>query len=509
MKSFFGRPQGSEELNAAPQVIFAWWVRLTARSGLRSGLTSCYALMRAILLVCFVCTLAADAATRPNIVVFVADDHGFADSEVYGSTEVRTPNMLRLAAAGLTFSNAFVASPSCAPSRAALLTGLMPARNGAEANHSKPRAEIKKLPAWLQELGYEVASFGKVSHYKHTQDYGFDYFAHDAFHEHEAIPAALKWLRERSSEKPLCLFVGSNWPHVPWPEDANSAPAPSANLPNHVDTPETREARRRYFAAVARMDTELGHVYDASRARLGTNTLFLHTSDHGAQFPFGKWNCYDAGIRTSLIVAWPGVVKAGTSTGAMVNWVDILPTLVGAAGGKVPADIDGRSFLGVLSGQETSHRDRIFTTHSGDGNMNVYPMRSVRTADWKFILNLHPEFQFTTHIDLDPRAGAKAGYWGGYWKSWMDAAATNAAASDMVRRYHRRPSEELYDLRADPHEQQNLAGDARHAALRTSMRQELESWMTSQGDKRTVFNKPRLLNEAGGRKRKEANTQSK
>ena len=98
---------------------------------------------------------------KPHIVVFLGDDHSLLDSEVYGSTEVRTPNMQRLAATGITFTHAFVASPSCAPSRAALLTGLMPARNGAEANHSRPRPEIKKLPAYLRELGYEVVAFGK------------------------------------------------------------------------------------------------------------------------------------------------------------------------------------------------------------------------------------------------------------------------------------------------------------------------------------------------------------
>src|SRR5262245_45662953 len=102
---------------------------------------------------------------KPNLVVFLSDDHGYLDSSVYGAADVRTPNMARLAKAGVTFTHMFVASPSCAPSRAALLTGLMPARNGAEANHSKPRAEVKKLPAYLQALGYEVAAFGKVAHY--------------------------------------------------------------------------------------------------------------------------------------------------------------------------------------------------------------------------------------------------------------------------------------------------------------------------------------------------------
>jgi uncharacterized sulfatase len=85
--------------------------------------------------------------------------------------------MLRLGQNGMTFTHCFVASPSCAPSRAAMLTGLMPARNSAEANHTKPRGELKKLPAYFQEIGYEVAGFGKVAHYNHDRDYGFDYYA--------------------------------------------------------------------------------------------------------------------------------------------------------------------------------------------------------------------------------------------------------------------------------------------------------------------------------------------
>ena len=94
----------------------------------------------------------AAAPARPHLVIMLSDDHTLVDSSVYGSKDVKTPNMQRLARAGLTFDRAFVASPSCAPSRAALLTGLMPARNGAEANHSKPRAELKaEMPAELMD----------------------------------------------------------------------------------------------------------------------------------------------------------------------------------------------------------------------------------------------------------------------------------------------------------------------------------------------------------------------
>ncbi|MGQ9576046.1 MAG: sulfatase-like hydrolase/transferase [Thermoguttaceae bacterium] len=420
----------------------------------------------------------AATAGRPNIVVFLTDDHGFRDSTVYGAANVRTPQMQRLAEAGLVFDRAFVTSPACAPSRAALLTGLMPARNGAMANHSRPRAALKKLPAFLQELGYEVVAFGKVAHYGQAKDYGFDHFAHDGFHDDEAVPAALQWLRGRTSRKPLALFVGTNWPHVPWPEEPQGYdPAQIQPPPTFVDTPATREALARYFAAVSRMDSELGQVFDAAQERLGPNTLFLTTSDNGAQFPFGKWNLYDAGTRTPLIAVWPGVIRPGTRTGAMVSWVDILPTLVELGGGSPPAGLDGRSFAAVLRGQKTTHRDLVFTTHSRDGDMNVYPCRAVRSAEWKYILNLQPDSWHTTHIDKGRARDGRA-----YWDSWVARARTDPGAAAIVARYRRRPAEELYDLRADPFEQRNLAGDPRHAETLARLRAELKAWMEAQGD---------------------------
>src|SRR5438046_1528092 len=176
-----------------------------------------------ILLLLF-CARLAVAADKPNLVVFICDDLGSLDSQPYGATDVRTPNMQRLASEGLKFTQAFVASPSCAPSRAALLTSLMPARNGAEPNHSRPRQEIKKLPAYLQELGYEVASFGKVAHYGHGPYYGFDVVGGEGGGNYTGVGLAVEFLNKRQSDKPLCLFVVTNWPHVPWPEQSDYDP---------------------------------------------------------------------------------------------------------------------------------------------------------------------------------------------------------------------------------------------------------------------------------------------
>lgn len=444
---------------------------------------------RALFIAAFALLVSSLAAKQPDMLVFLTDDQSQLDCSAYGEKDIRTPNMQRLADAGMTFERAYAASPSCAPSRAALLTGMMPARNGAEANHAKPRAEIKKWPAYFQELGYEVAAFGKVSHYKHTQDYGFDVFADDGFHQHEGIAHAVEWLkkRPRSGAKPLCLMVGTNWPHVPWPEKNLGYDGASLTLPaGSIDIPKTREWRARYAAAVTKADEDLG----ALLAAFGSEGIILFSADHGAQWPFGKWNGYESGVCVPLIVSWAGVVKPGSRSRALVQWTDFLPTLIEAAGGKPPVGIDGQSFLPVLRGEAAAHRERIFTTHSNDGRFNVYPLRTVRDERWKYIRNLHPEFAFTTHIDLPVRLGQRV-----FFATWEEKAQVAPQAAALLKRYHQRPAEELYDLEADPHEQRNLATDPARAGELARLRREMDAWLQAQGDKQAVFEKPRLLSD--------------
>src|SRR5262249_13529652 len=157
----------------------------------------------------------------------------------------------------------------------ALLTGLDPMRNGAMLNHSRPRADVKKWPAYFRELGYEVVAIGKVAHYAQVRDYGFDHASHFNYHQDDCVEAAVRWLAARKPTNPLCLLVGTNWPHVPWPKDSTLDPASLALPPTLMDTPATRRARARYLAAVANADRDLGLVYDAARKHLGKDVLFL------------------------------------------------------------------------------------------------------------------------------------------------------------------------------------------------------------------------------------------
>jgi N-sulfoglucosamine sulfohydrolase len=436
---------------------------------------------------------ASGIAPRPNVVVFMTDDQSQLDLEPYGAVGIHTPNMQRVADAGMRFSDAYVVSPTCAPSRAALLTGLMPARNGAEANHGHARPDIKKWPAYFQELGYEVVAFGKVAHYGQAPEYGFDYFAHDTFHDHASVPAAVEYLHKRrgTTTKPLCFLFGSNWPHVPWPEEIGGIDQEALVLPaGSVDTPETRIARAQYAAGVGKADDDLGAIYDAVNETLGDNTIFVFSSDNGAQWPFAKWNCYEAGIRVPLVVEWPGVVETGTENGAIISWIDLLPTLLESVGGKAPGNIDGRSFLGILRGKTAEHRDRLYATHTGDGDWNIYPIRSLRVGNWKYVMNLHPEFAFTTHFDLPGKLCQRH-----VWETWVEKARTDPDAAAIVKRYHERMADELYDLSVDPYEQNNLAGDPAQAERLQQMKKELHEWLVEQKDRFLLPGEPRLLSD--------------
>ncbi|VGO13321.1 Choline-sulfatase [Pontiella desulfatans] len=414
------------------------------------------------------------AAEKPNMVIFLADDHGRAECQVYGG-EVRTPMMASLAKDGLVFDHAFVASPACGPSRSALLSGLMPARNGAEGNHVKPRPETQVMVKHLKQAGYEVVAFGKVAHNNYATMMGFD---HDFPKKTGLAENVEKFLKQRTSQKPLCLMVGDRRPHVPWTKQMDYDPA-KITLPAHfIDTPETREHWARYLTDVTGMDDEMRRVDELAEAYFGNRDyLFMYTADHGGQWPFGKWNLYDAGINVPMIVRWPGKVKPGTRTDAMVSWIDIFPTLLELVGGESPADIDGRSFANVLTGKAEKHRDAIFTTHTGDVKMNVYPMRSVRTERFKYIRNTHPDCYHSNHSDIHRKDGA-----GAYWDSWDAAAKNNPEAKAVIQKYYQRPEIEFFDLEKDPQEQINLAGNPEYKAQIAKMSAMLDDWMKEQGD---------------------------
>lgn len=438
-------------------------------------------------ILCLAETPSAAGEAKPHLFVYLSDDHSFFDTSLYGAEDCPTPEMERLAAEGMMFTHAFVASPACAPSRAAMLTGLMPARNGAEANHTQPGKDIPSLLEVLRDEGYTTAAFGKIAHGKVAKRYGFEHVSGTRRHADLEREVA-EYLEKQPAGQPVAVFVGTSNPHVPWPMENEVDPDSLAFPPIHLDTPLTRVERAAYVQEIIDLDALLGALRGIAAERLGENVLFLHSSDHGSQWPFGKWNLYDYGTRVPFLVAWPGKIEPGSVSDAMISWVDLLPTLIDAAGSRVPEEIDGRSFLPVLRGEATTHRDRVFTTHSGDGNKNIYPIRAIRDSEWKLIHNLRPDLAHTNHSDLLRKEGA-----GTYWGDWAAEARHEESAKAIVDRYFARPEFELYHVSEDPWERNNRIDDPGQRARIETLQRELAAWREAQGDTSELFHEPRPL----------------
>jgi uncharacterized sulfatase len=193
-------------------------------------------------------------------------------------------------------------------------------------------------------------------------------------------------------------------------------------------------------------------------------------------FPRGKWTLYDNGIRTAFVVRWPGVVEPSSWSDAMVAYVDVVPTLVEAAGGDAPV-VDGRSFLAVLKGEKDRHRDEVFGVHTSIGicNGSEYPIRSVRSKEFKLIVNGKSGARFTNNITArDP---------GRYFESWrLQGESGDGEALEKYRGYQTRPAQEFYDLRNDPLELNNLVGQPAYAAEIERMNSVMQTWLAEQGD---------------------------
>jgi len=416
-------------------------------------------------------------ADRPNIVLFISDDHGWADSEVYGDAYIKTPNIDSLAKESMRFTHAFAASPLCSPSRSVIETGLMPHRNGGHKFGTPIRTDIKTMPEYFKEMGYYTAHIGKFHHTPRNR------FPYDYVHKNET--QAVDFLSAYDKNKPLFLIVCTHPPHTPWVKNTSYDPSMIKLPPNFVDTPETRQDRANYYSDVSLMDSILGGVLAAVAGKgMKDNTLFVYTSDQGANWPFAKWCVYDGGLRVPLIVRWPGRTAAGSVTDAMISLADLLPTFIQAAGAAPPEGIDGQSFLPVLNGKQRVHRNVVFGTHTGNENggpgiANHCPARTIRTQTHRYVLNLSPETTFTTHI-----TGCKSGpHYLPHWDSWVEKATTDTRAKAIVRRYQHRPEEELYDLREDPFEMNNLAGNPESSQLLKSLKKQLAEWCKIQGDK--------------------------
>ena len=412
-------------------------------------------------------------AAPPNLLLIIADDCTYRDLGVYGG-QAKTPHLERLAGEGMKFTRCFQAAPMCSPTRHCLYTGLYPVKSGAYPNHTMAYDWVKSIAHYLQDAGYTTHLSGKT-HINPKSVFPFQYSG-DNNPDPAAFDAVLKGSAQ--SGKPFLFIAASNEPHSPWNKgDPSQYPPASLKLPPVlVDSPDTRADFAKYLAEITFFDSQVGELVGLlDRSPLRDNTLVIVLREQGNSFPFAKWTCYDVGLASGCITRWPGKVKAGSVSDALIEYVDVTPTFLEAAGVARPAILNGRSFVPVLTGAATAHKTHVFGLQTTRGIINGsdhYGIRSVRDTRYRYIHNLTPEVKFQNAATKEPT-----------FKTWEKmAAAGDANAQRLVHDYQHRPAEELFDCEADPWNRTNLATDPKFAAQLASLRAQLDGWMKLQGD---------------------------
>jgi arylsulfatase A-like enzyme len=379
---------------------------------------------------------------------------------------VRTPRIQRLAEEGVIFRQAFCAAPTCSGSRAALATGQWPHQNGMMglAHRGFAIGDLRThLIHALRPAGYRTILIGEQHIAGRPSDIGFDVLrtVDTLHHADDVAPAAAELIRD-GLHRPFFLSVGFSETHRRFfepssPTDANFC-APPPNLP---DTPGTRRDMAAFQASASELDRGIGIILDAlSRAGLDGETLVICTTDHGLAFPGAKATLSDRGTGVMLILRGPGGFRGGRAVDALVQQLDIYPTVCELAGIPRPAHLEGHSLLPLVRGEVEEVRDAVFTELTYHAAYD--PQRAVRTRRWKYVR------RFGDH-DLPVLPNIDDGESKDAWIA--------AGAADVPR-----PREALFDLELDPQEALDRAADPACADALDELRRRLDEWMEATDD---------------------------
>ncbi|MEY5004962.1 MAG: hypothetical protein RI969_50 [Verrucomicrobiota bacterium] len=461
---------------------------------------------------------------------------------------LRTPNLDRLAKEGVLFRNAHVNAPSCTPCRSSLLSGQHFWRTGRGAilQGAVWDESIPTYPLLLRDAGYHLgksykvwspgspadAPYGGQQHAFEKSGRAFNNFsenATDLVAKGATVEAARAKLLEevrgnframlaaKAADQPFAYWFGPTNTHRAWVRGSGQKlwgldpDALKGKLPAFLpDVPVVREDLADYLGEVQALDAAMGVLLEElDRAGERGKTLIAVSGDHGAPgFPHGKCNLYGFGTGVSLIVAGAGV-QGGRVVDDMVTLPDLAPTFLEAGGVKPPAVMTGRSLWNVLKSDRQGQVDptRTWVVAGRERHVEVarpdyspYPQRALRTQDHVLIVNFKPErwplgnpyrldgtneptfdeVAQTTFVTLpDDDAGPT--------KAWFVGARKSPEWSALFEKFYgRRPMFELYDLKADPHEMNNVAESPAYAAVRKEMTERLFTILRETGDPRML-----------------------
>jgi arylsulfatase A-like enzyme len=438
---------------------------------------------------------AAGTPSRPNI-IWISNEDMSPHLGAYGDPLARTPVLDRLAAESIRYTSAFTTAPVCAPSRAAIITGMYQTTIGAQHMRTTedrvpelpgpylavPPFYVKAFPEYLRAAGYYTSNRAKTdyqfgvpftiwddlgpgAHWRNRPDKSqpfFSVFNLEVTHESQIFPSS-----PARKGKPLV-----------------TDPATIAVPPYYPDTPAVREELARMYDNIADMDGQVGELLRQLEADgLAGNTVVFYWSDHGDGVPRSKRSLYDSGLRVPLMIRWPKMspAVAGSARDELVSMIDLAPTVLALAGVEIPAHLQGRVLVGPKAAPPPEFvfgaRDRM--------DIEYDMMRSVRDSRFLYIRNFAPEQPYAGHIIYRNQSAIM--------QDWLrlqaERALTGTAALWMRTT---RPAEELYDTTIDPHQVNNLAGEMAHRQTLERMRGVVAEWMTRTGDQGLV-NEPEMI----------------
>ena len=430
-------------------------------------------------------TAAQSENDRPNILWILSEDIS-PDLSCYGAPLVETPNLDELARQGIRYTNAFTTAPVCSPSRSAMITGMYQTSIGAH-HHRSHREDGYTLPEpvrlitdYFRQAGYFTANVttaapgvqgsGKTDFNFTLKGKPFD---------------GTDW-NQRKPGQPffaqLSIGVthrGGHWKNLSQKLKNPVDPAKVELPPYYPDHPVARQDWATYLNSIQLMDEYVGKILKRlDDENLAKNTVVIFIGDNGQCHVRGKQWLYDGGIHIPLIVRWPGRLKAGQVCDHMTIAIDISATVLKIAGIEPPGHIQGRVFLEPAADgtwRPVKKRDHIIAARDRCDE-TIDRIRCVRTQQYKYIRNFMPERPYTQRNRYKEQSYPVLNL---MKELYAQGKLTPVQALFMAPR---KPDEELYDIRSDPYEINNLAASPEHQAILREMRAILEKWIEDTGD---------------------------
>lgn len=450
----------------------------------------------------------------PNFLFCIADDWSYPHAGVYGDEIAKTPNFDKIAKAGMLFTNAFTAASSCAPSRAAILTGQAIYR--LEAGGLLFGTLPQKFPIYTNLLaaeGYKLGFTGKG--YAPTE------LAIEGWAENPAgpsyndlvteVPNGIrptdyaanfdKFLTEKEEGQPFCFWYGASEPHRRYDYGIgarNGYDLSKIQVPKFLpDTEETRNDVADYYYEIEWFDRHLGLMIEQLREKsMLENTVIVVTSDNGMPFPRAKSNAYNYGEQMPLAISWGAKITSNQITDALVSLTDIAPTFLELAKLPIPAQMTGKSLVPLLANKTDAQLDRTFVvtalerhTIARPDNLG-YPMRAIHTKDFTYIHNFEPNRWPGGNPDFD---AWPQGFYGD-----IDDGASKTLMEENPEKwpklfaasFGKRPQEELYDVKKDFLNWHNLANDAYYDSQKAALKKQLFDYLKATNDPRMEGKSP-------------------